>query len=398
MSRPDRLALLAARVAEAAAHAPALARRLDEAGLRPEELAVPGSLDRLPVLTKDDLMLMQQADPPFAGFLAGPISDVAHVFVSPGPIFEPVLAEDTGGMGMDRMFSAAGIGPDDVALNTWSYHLVPAGLLFDRGLRATGASVIPSGPGQTELQLTLIDALKVSVFVGSSVYFETVADAYARAQGSTAGRWSLKHAFVVGEPGKNWPHRRATLEAAHGVRVHTGYGTADLGLVGYDISGSGGYTVNPDRLVQICDPLTGVALKTGEIGQVVVSTLARGWPMIRFGTGDLAAALETGADGFVTRLGPVSGRVGSGVKVREIFIYPHHLARLSLELSGETEARARITREGSRDVITLELTGPRLPEDAVIAAFRRLTRLGVDHLHWIKRFTVSTPLQDDRQR
>lgn len=398
MSTPDRLTLLAARIAEATTHAPALARRLHEAGLRPDDLAQPGGLDRLPILTKDDLMRQQQDDPPFAGFLACPVAEVAHVFVSPGPIMEPVLADDAGGMGMDRMFAAAGIGPDDVALNTWSYHLVPAGLLFDRGLRATGATVVPSGPGQTDSQVTLIDALRATVFVGSSVYFETVADAYARTHGATAGRWSLRHAFLVGEPGKTWPHRRASLESAHGVQVHTGYGTADLGLVGYDISGSGGYRVNPDRLVQICDPVTGVALKTGEVGQVVVSTLARGWPMIRFGTGDLAAALETGEDGFVTLLGPVSGRVGSGVKVREIFIYPHHLAQLSRELSDGTEARARITREGGRDVITIELTGPRLPEDDITAAFRRLTRLGVDRLVWTERFTIPAPLQDDRQR
>jgi len=398
MSKSNRLIQLATRASEAATHAPAFARRLRDAGLNPTDLALPGGLDRLPVLTKEDLMRLQQADPPFAGFLACPLADVAHVFVSPGPIMEPVLADDTGGMGMERMFAAAGIGPNDVALNTWSYHLVPAGLLFDQGLRATGASVIPSGPGQTDLQVALIDALKVTAFVGSSVYFETVADAYASAHGATAGRWSLRHAFLVGEPGRTWPERRASLEAAHGVLVHTGYGTADLGLVGYDIPGSEGYTVNPDRLVQICDTVTGVALEPGETGQVVVSTLARGWPMIRFGTGDLAAALETGPDGFVTRLGPISGRVGSGVKVREIFIYPHHLTRLALELSDKCEARARITREAGRDVITLELTGPRLPDDEVLAAFRRLTRLGVDRLVWTDQFTVATPLQDDRQR
>lgn len=397
MTATDRLAVLATRAAEAATHAPAFARRLAEAGLTPADLARPEGLNRLPILTKDQLMRMQAADPPFAGFLSCPPDQVAHVFASPGPIFEPVLAEDATGMGMSLMFAAAGLGPGDVALNTWSYHLVPAGLLFDRGLRAVGATVIPSGPGQTDLQIGMIAALRVTAFLGSATYFETVAEAWRAAHGATAGHWPLRHAFLVGEPG-GWPERRARIEADHGVQVHTAYGTADLGLVGHERRGLPGYDLHPERLVQICDRETGQPLPAGQAGQIVVSTLARGWPMIRFGTGDLALALEIGPDGFVHRLGPIEGRMGAGVKVREIFIYPDHLTRLAADLPGPgREARAAITREGGRDVITVELTGPPVPEPQVAEAFRRITRLGLDRVVATDRFTIAAPLHDARR-
>lgn len=398
MTGATRLSRLAAAVARALPHAPALARRLAAAGLAPADLATPGALDRLPVLAKAELMRLQAAEPPFAGFLGCPTEGIGHVFVSPGPIMEPVPADDADGMGMGRIFAAAGLGPGDVALNTWSYHLVPAGLIFDRGLRSVGATVVPAGPGQTELKLALIASLGVTAFLGSASHFETVAAAWAARNGPTRGGWTLRHAFLVGEPG-DWPARRARIEAEHGVAVHTAYGTADLGLVGHEEPGRAGYLTHPDRLVQVCDPETGAPLPAGAPGQVVVSTLNPGWPMIRFGTGDVARAMEISPDGFVARLGPIEGRVGAGVKVREIFVYPDHLERLAAELGGQGRAaRLRIDREGPRDLLTLELTGPPVAEADVRDAFRRITRLRLDRVVAVAGFTIPQPLHDARRR
>jgi phenylacetate-CoA ligase len=391
----NRLTILAGRVAEVAKYAPALARRLEEAGLGPADVAVSGGLDRLPVLSKERLMQMQAADPPFAGFLACDPAEIAHVFASPGPIFEPVLKGDATGHGMDRMFGAAGIGVGDVALNTWSYHLVPAGLLFDQGLQAVGATVIPSGPGQTELQCSMIATLGVTAFLGSTAYFETVAEAFANTYGATRGTWSLRCAFLGGEPG-NWAAKRRRIEAEHGVTTHSCYATADLGLVGYEEAGKPGYTVHPERLVQICDPHSGQPLPEGEPGEVVVTTLACGWPMIRFGTGDLARALNLGPDGFVARMGPIEGRVGAAVKVREIFVYPLHARQLAEWLDGADEARIRIARAGGRDRIEIELTGRPHPEDEVIDRFRAISRLRADEIRWVETFTINSELEDVR--
>ncbi|MGF2025158.1 hypothetical protein, partial [Enterococcus casseliflavus] len=93
------------------------------------------------------------------------LDEIGHIYVSPGPIFEPSLAVEGSGHGMNMMFAAAGLGPRDLALNTWAYHLVPAGLLFDQGLRAVGAAVIPSGTGNTDLQAELLLTLPVTAFL-----------------------------------------------------------------------------------------------------------------------------------------------------------------------------------------------------------------------------------------
>jgi phenylacetate-CoA ligase len=158
----DRFKRRRAVYAEAISAAPALRARFDAAGLLPEQLQSVEDLNRLAVLKKERLMELQQMQPPFAGYLACRPEDIGHIYVSPGPIFEPPLASDASGHGMDRMFSAAGIGPGDLLLNAWSYHLVPAGLLFDQGARALGATVLPGGTGASELQAEVIIKLGVT--------------------------------------------------------------------------------------------------------------------------------------------------------------------------------------------------------------------------------------------
>ena len=77
----------------------------------------------------------------------------AHIFQSPGPIYEPG-GVDHDWWRMGRFLHAAGVGPGDVVQNCFGYHLTPAGMIFENGARTVGAAVLPAGTGQTELQVT----------------------------------------------------------------------------------------------------------------------------------------------------------------------------------------------------------------------------------------------------
>ena len=116
--------------AAAAEKAPGLKSRFTAAGFDPAAVTSVADLSRLPVMKKEELLKIQRENPPFGGFLASDLKDVGRIYVSPGPIFEPALS-DGGGHGLELLFKAAGVGPGDIILNTWMYHLVPAGLLFD---------------------------------------------------------------------------------------------------------------------------------------------------------------------------------------------------------------------------------------------------------------------------
>jgi phenylacetate-CoA ligase len=399
----ERFARIRQVYADAANYAPALAKRFTEAGLSPTDLVDQRALDRLPVLKKERLLELQASDPPFAGYLSCDISELSHIFVSPGPIFEPLPADDLTGRGMNMMFEAAGIGRGDVALNTWSYHLVPAGLLFEQGLRAVGATVIPAGTGNTELQAELLAKLRPTAFLGSTAHFAKLVETLEAQGQDLPAQWNLKHAFLGGEFG-DWTAKRRAIEQRFAIKTWSCYGTADLGLVGYERGDEAGYLVHGDRYVEICDPLTGLPLSQGASGEIIVTTLSRGWPMIRFGTGDVARALELAEDGGAAKISNLEGRVGAAVKAREIFIYPSHVQALAARIEGLREARVAVGQRDGRDEITVEL----LTEDAakrssleesVAVTFRALTRLRPDVLHFVsseREFSIEGLLQDIR--
>lgn len=388
---------------EAESHAPALAKRFAEAGLSPADLAGQSALDRLPVLKKERLLELQASDPPFAGFLSCDVRELSHIFVSPGPIFEPLPADDVTGHGMDMMFESAGIGRGDLALNTWSYHLVPAGLLFEQGLRAVGATVIPAGTGNTELQAELLVKLRPTTFLGSTAHFAKLVETLEAQGQNLPADWNLKHAFLGGEFG-DWTAKRRDIEQRFAIKTWSCYGTADLGLVGYEKRDQAGYLVHRDRYVEICDPLTGLPLPQGASGEIIVTTLSRGWPMIRFGTGDVARALELADDGGAVKISNLEGRVGAAVKAREIFVYPSHVQALAARIDGLREARVAVGRREGRDEITVELwaddaTKRASLEELVAATFRTLTRLRPDVLRFVsseRDFGIKGLLEDKR--
>lgn len=367
----------------AAAMAPGLKARFEAAGFDPATISSLAVLSQLPVMKKEELLTLQRESPPYGGFLATDPKDIEHIYVSPGPIFEPSLPGG-GGHGLDMLFRSAGVGSGDIILNTWSYHLVPAGLLFDQAARATGATVIPGGVGNRELQAQIIVETGATSICASTAFFLALADTVIEKYGREA--WTIKTAFLGGEMG-DWMAKRRRIEADYGVTTWAAYATADLGLVAYE-DGNDGYLCHPDRIVQICDPDTGAPLPDGETGEIVVTARAAEWPMIRFGTGDSAFALESEADGRVIRLSAIQGRVGAAVKVREIFVYPRAIEEVVIATPGATAAQAIITRENDRDTLRLHLmieegTDRVMAEAAATETFQLHARIRADAVEFV---------------
>lgn len=80
---------LRAIVQHAYANAPAFKQIMDAAGLTPADIQTVDDLPKLPITSKDKLVQMQQANPPFGGWLAVPISQLQRIYFSPGPLYDP---------------------------------------------------------------------------------------------------------------------------------------------------------------------------------------------------------------------------------------------------------------------------------------------------------------------
>ena len=374
---------IAAAYSQAARKAPGLKARFDAAGFDPASIRSLKDLSRLPVLKKEQLQALQRDNAPFGGFLAADPESLSRIYVSPGPIFEPSLT-GAGGHGLEELFKAAGIARGDLLLNTWSYHLVPAGLLFDEAARAVGAAVIAGGTGNRELQAQIIVETGVTAVCASTAFFLTLADAVIEAYGRSA--WQVRSAFLGGEMG-DWMAKRRRIEADYGVKTWAAYATADLGLVAYEDDGEG-YVVHPNHVVQICDPISGKPLAAGETGEIVVTARDANWPMIRFGTGDSGFALESDGDGRVTRLSALQGRIGAAVKVREIFVYPRAIEEVVSATPGVRAAQAVVTCENDRDTVRLLLVAEPgadriMAQTRAIEAFATSARIRADGVEFI---------------
>lgn len=364
--RADQDALVQ-RSMDLAASTPSMVERLEQAGVEASEIASVDDLNRLPVLSKDDLPAMQAAHPPLGGLSPVPANQLRRLFLSPGPILDPE------GEGPDYWrfapaLAAAGFSAEDIVYNTFSYHLSPAGAMMEEGLLALGCTVVPGGVGNTELQVDMLSRSGATGYVGTPDFLHTLKDS-AKAQGRTL---HLRRAFVSGGP---LPERLRTLLESHGdLKVFQGYGTADAGNLGYECDARHGWHVAPGAVVEVVDPATGQALGDGEVGEVVVTVPSPVYPLIRFGTGDLSALdLTPCACGRTTpRLRGWQGRVGDGVKVRGMFVHARQLANVFAGLPEVTAYAAVVQHnDAGKDELVVQITGDAdMDSEAIIDTLR----------------------------
>jgi phenylacetate-CoA ligase len=357
---------------EAARRCAGLARRLAAAGVDPADLTGVAALDRVPVLSKDDLIDLQRQDPPFAGLVA-PDAPVRRVFRSPGPLHEAELDRPDPWRWAPAL-RAAGFTDRDLVLNAFSYHLSPAGAMFEEGARAVGCRVVPGGVGNLDQQVQACRDLGVTAYIGLPSYLKALLER-AEAAGTQPADLQLERAFVAAEPLPD--SLRAWLTARVPV-VRQGYGTAETGNLGYEVPGADGLRVPADALVQICDLSTGEAVYDGRTGEVVVTIFDVDAPVVRFGTGDLSAWAEAAAGDAAPRIRGWLGRVGDAVKVRGMFLHPRQVSEVMDTVAGVGSYRFLIDRVDHRDVLRCEVVaGPDADPDAVAVAVRTAVRDGL---------------------
>ena len=303
----------------------------------------------LPVLRKSVLTKAQTVGNVLGGFNARKISDFAHIFQSPGPIYEPG-GIDNDWWRMGRVLHALGIGKGDIVQNCFGYHLTPAGLIFESGARAVGAAVVPAGVGQTELQVRAAADIGCTAYAGTPDYLKVILDKADQ----MSERLSITKAAVGG--GALFPSLRAEY-ADRGITCLQSYATADLGNIAYESPAMEGMIVDEGVLVEIVTPGTGNPVSEGEVGEVVVTTLNPDYPLIRFATGDLSAVLpgQSPCGRTNMRIKGWMGRADQTTKIKGMFVRPEQVAAL-VEAHPEVErARVIARREGEMDAMTVQI-------------------------------------------
>ncbi|MFT6675053.1 MAG: phenylacetate-CoA ligase [Sulfitobacter sp.] len=324
-------------------------------------------LTALPVLRKSDLSSWQKKQPPFGGIA---VSNVTHVFQSPGPIYEPGSTSVADFWRMGRFLNAAGFGVDDIVQNCFGYHLTPAGHMFESGARAVGAKVLPAGTGQTELQVRAAVDIGTTGYAGTPDYLKIILEK-ADEMGETL---KITKAAVGG--GALFPSLRSYY-MERGIACLQCYATADLGNIAYETPAMEGMIVDEAVIVEIVTPGTGIPVAAGEVGEVVVTSLNPDYPLIRFATGDLSAVMAgTSPCGRSNmRIKGWMGRADQTTKIKGMFVRPEQVAELVAHHDEVSKVRVVASRAGEQDVMTVQFESKGGDADAYAQSVQQLLKL-----------------------
>ncbi len=363
----------------------------DERKIAPSEIKSVKDLEKLPVISREELVKLQMAEPPFGGFSPREVI-TDRIFTSPGPVYEPHLTERD--PIWSRGYSAAGFGKGDIVLNAFSYHMVAAGLTFHSGLRRVGATVVPSGTSSTESQVQLIRDLGVTGYTGTPSFLMAIIKKAEEMGYRFRDDFKVRKASFVAEPLQ--PSLREQFEKEYAIDTYQMYGATEVGDIAYECRAKNHWHICEEVIVEIVDPSTGKQVAPGQLGEVVVTRLNSLFFLFRFGTGDLSSLIKKKCSCGRTsyRLTGISGRVGEATKVRGMFIAPSQLKVVGARLQ-IPRLQAVVQREGFKDLLTIRAeietpgSGKTGLEQELIETVKDVCGLKVDKVELVEKGTIS---------
>lgn len=311
-------------------------RRMQEAGVAPDDIQTIEDIVRLPFTSKKDLREYY----PF-GLLSSPLSEIVRVHASSGTTGKPIVVGYTRSdlsiwnEAGARCFTAFGLGKQDVVQISYGYGLFTGGLGAHGAVENIGGTVIPMSSGNTEKQIMLMHDLGAVGLACTPSYALYLADAL-KDSGIERGEFKLRVGAFGAEP---WTEAmRRELESKLGIKAYDLYGLTEIigPGVGYECEFQSGTHLCEDHFYpEIVDPQTGESLPAGEMGELVFSTITKsGMPLLRFRTRDLTSLhYETCACGrTAVRMGRILGRCDDMLIIRGVNVFPSQVEAVICEM------------------------------------------------------------------
>lgn len=346
-------------------------QKLQAAGIHPEQIKTIQDLAKVPFTTKAEL----RSGYPL-GLQAVPDEEVVRIHSSSGTTGKPIIVPYTSGdvatwaEMMARCMKMTGITRKDRVQVTPGYGLWTAGIGFQAGVERLGAMAIPTGPGNTEKQLELMEDLQTTVLIGTSSYGLLLAEEIHRR--GLQEKLKLKKGIFGSE---RWGAKmRRRIEELLGIETFDIYGLTEIygPGIGIDCSYHRGMHFWSDHLLfEIIDPVSGQTLPPGEQGELVITTLSKeGMPLLRYRTHDITR-LRTDVcpcGSPYPRIDRILGRTDDMVKVKGVNIYPGQIDHVLKQTEGAgSEYQLILTRSGGKDQILVKVEAQEDADPAKVA-------------------------------
>ncbi|WP_456325135.1 phenylacetate--CoA ligase family protein [Desulfonauticus submarinus] len=305
-------------------------------GIEPEDLKSIEDVKLLPFTTKEDL----REHYPY-GFLTVPKSEFVRLHASSGTTGSPTAILytendlNTWADLMARCLFMVGVRKEDVFQNMSGYGLFTGGLGIHYGAERLGCLTIPAGAGNSKRQIKLLKDFAVSVvhiIPSYALHLSTVFESL----GINPKDFNLRIFLIGAEPHTDETRRR--IEEIYGVKAFNSYGLSEMNGPGvaFECEYQNGMHIWEDAfLAEIVDPVDLTTLPEGEVGELVMTTLAReGMPLIRYRTKDLTRFLpgECPCGRSHIRIDRITGRADDMIILKGVNIYPMQVEKVLMSM------------------------------------------------------------------
>ena len=337
--------------------------KMDEAGVKPEDIKSLDDLKKLPFTTKQDM----RDTYPF-GLFAVDKSELLRIHASSGTTGKPTVVGytkndlETWSECVARLAVAGGAVKEDVCQICFGYGMFTGALGLHNGLERIGACIIPSSTGNTEKQLMYMKDYGTTLLVATPSYALRIGEVALQMGLNPKTELNIKTALVgselMTEPMRNEMKKLFGDDLA----VTQNYGMSEL--IGPGVSGECtelcGMHINEDHfLAEIIDPQTGEVLPAGEKGELVVTCLSKeALPLIRYRTRDITRLMyEPCKCGRTTaRMENLSGRTDDMLKIRGVNVFPSQIEEVILKTDGiGPHYEIIVDRKNHSDILTIRV-------------------------------------------
>ncbi len=334
-------------------------KKMEEAGVAPDDIKGIDDLYKLPFNYKQDLR-----DTYPYGMFAVPMKDVVRLHASSGTTGKQIVVGYTE-KDMDvwaeccaRALTAAGCTDEDIVHVSYGYGLFTGGLGADGGARKLGATAVPVSSGNTQRQVTILKDFGSTILCCTPSYALHIAEVLY-ASGYTKDDISLKAGVFGAEPWTN--EMRHQIEELLGLKAFDIYGLTEIigPGVGFECNEQTGMHINEDHfIIEVIDPDTGKVLPEGEQGEIVFSCITKeAFPILRYRTRDIGVITreKCSCGRTLVKMTKPRGRTDDMLIIRGVNVFPSQIETVLIEKGYAANYQIVVDREHNFDSIEVRV-------------------------------------------
>ena len=335
-------------------------KKMDEAGVKPEDIKSIADLQKLPFTVKQDL----RDNYPY-GMFASPMKDVVRIHASSGTTGKQTVVGytahdiDMWAECAARALVSVGGTKDDFIHISYGYGLFTGGLGLHYGAEKLGATAIPASAGNSMRQLQLFKDFGSSIICMTPSYAISLIE-LMKENNISKDEFKLKAGVFGAEP---WTEEmRKEIEAGLGIKAYDIYGLSEImgPSVSCECECQCGMHICEDHFIpEIIDPDTLEVLPAGQPGELVFTCITKeALPLIRYRTRDIATLVydkcECGRT-LVRMLKP-QGRTDDMLIIRGVNVFPSQIESALLSVDSKaTNYFLEVDRVNNLDTLEVQV-------------------------------------------